>query len=171
MLNPIGQIYLIIIISNRKTVISKHSALVRRKTPLLTLWGRTAVNLFLPMDRGNPMSVTPSLVLCQHATGPELTWKPLLSNGFRSPIVKEKDFPQTYHGSFLFNWQFHFLEISNKWKRSVLDYFLPKECRECKQNQSERIENIAMLGTLLPGLQEHDFLNMVLQNKHTGAYS
>jgi len=56
-------------------------------------------------------------------------------------------------------------------KRSVLDYFLPKERKECKQNNSDSVENIAMLGILLPELQEHGFiLNMVLQNKYTGAH-
>lgn len=106
------------------------------------------------------MPMAPSLALYQHATRSELTWKPLLSKRFESPIVKEKDFPQTYHGTFL---AISFSESFEQVKRSGLDYFLP---RECKQNNSDTVENFAMLGTLIPGLQKHDFiLNMVLQNK------
>lgn len=136
MLKPIGPIYLIIIISNRKMMISKHSALVSRKNPLLTIWWRTAVNLFLPMERDNPMPMAPSLALYQHATRPELSWKPLLSKGFGSPIVKEKYFPQTYHGSFIFSWQFHCPIISNEWKDQYWTIF----CQKNVKNVSKTIQ-------------------------------
>ena len=115
--NTTGQIYLTIIVSNTKTVISKHSALVR-KTPLLTAWGRTAVNLqwtWFSLWSGAFLCLwLPYPALYQHAARPQLRWKPLLSNRFGSPVIKQKDYPQTYHGSFLFNWQFHFLENLNK---------------------------------------------------------
>lgn len=103
-LNPIAQMYLIIIVSNRKTVISKHSALVR-KPPLLreglqwtcfSLWRGAFPCLWL---LAWPCASMP----------PDLTWKPLLSNGFESPIVKEKIILRPTMG--VFNCQFNFLEI------------------------------------------------------------
>lgn len=36
--------------------------------------------------------------------------------------------------------------------------FSAKEYREYKQNNSDRVENSAMLVTLLPDFKEHDFI-------------
>lgn len=88
--------------------------------------------------------------------------------GIWIPHVSGKILLRSTMGIFFSTGNFIFWKIQTSEKISV--YFLPKECKAHNQNNSDRVENIATLGILLPGFQEHDFiLNMVLQSMYREA--